>query len=357
MGQRANRLSEFLLTPLPEPCVVLRELPVPETIQVRSRNLLPLDSAALLGFFRNYQGDWNSVVLADREGLRLPPTPSKAHKDYLHRKLSRSLRLKSWKRTTSIPVTKEIRSVLKGLVQLDWRRVTKPRLLRRGSRVFLSYVSLQNRPEAILDPRKVDVGITLTTDGLTLAVQSPMETVQFRHINIKNLSMEVVKELVRHLGLYARVVALDECIPHELRTVARGLIKGLRNKQAEGAIVFRSPKWVSLGAKYYDKPEGSPDRWKYTTRKELSRYRDSFVMLGLTGRPLMVSVQNGALVNVDGSQVSPLERAFNVVHTVLAKLDLWHLATVLNSKDRQRVQSAFHRWSRKTIMTMQTKRA
>lgn len=321
-------------------------------------------SDGLLSLFKVYQDRWNHLVTQERSGTPVRVQKGveaferKIQKDYVNRRsgASHPLRMRSWHRTVSIPVSRDILAVLKGALGLDLRKVMKPRLLRRGSSVWLSYA--QNTVEAIPrpDPFQSDLGICLTEEGMTLMVCTPGDLKGWRHFRAERLTRKTLDQIVQQMRGRLRTVGLDPTYPASMRETHTYLTRKLRNLQAEGAIRFRSPKRVSLGEKYLNVSRWNPDHLPLWQKKLIRGHAEYSQILGLTGRPLLVKEAAGDLVGVDGQQISPLTRANDVIQTVLAKLDLWHGATFLVSRDRQRVQSAFNRWQRITIATMKTER-
>ena len=257
-----------------------------------------------------------------------------------------------------MPLSKPLRDALKGQVDLDWRKVTKARLLRFGDRVALSYVQLEPITKNLnRDPRLSNVGICLTDKGMTLVLQGPSDTLHPVHIPKEQLTQNYIKQFVQQMIGKIQVVGLDPTVPPSMRDIRTYLIRRLRNTQAEGAIVFRSLKRVSLGDRYLNRPVWDKQRPKLWQRKLLSQWAGYSVIMDLTGKPLLAKEESGGLVTgpLDKS-VNPFIRANDAIQSVMAKLDLSPSATFLRSSDRQRVQRAFHRHSQRTIKATATKR-
>ena len=310
----------------------------------RRKQVVSLSPHSYLAPFKQYMSEWNALVSQDRRGEKiLGDTPTS--REYLSRRKQSTnpLRKKSWKRITSIPLTKELRANLKSLVNVDWRKVTKPRLIRHGSHVKFTFVkAIHLHRNLNHDPRLSNVGLCLTDQGLTMQILSPSDQPQALHIQANQLTKKAINRLVKQMHGRIHVVGLDPIVPPSMREIKTYLVRRLRNIQAEGAIVFRSPNRVSLGEKYLNHPS-----WQ---RKLVKRWTGCFTILGLTGQPLVAQEQNGGLVTGPSDKsVHPLIRANDTIQTVMAKLDLQHSATFLHSRDRQRVQTAFHRYRRRTI--------
>lgn len=243
-------------------------------------------------------------------------------------------------------------------MDLDWRRVTKARLLRFGDRVALSYVQIEHvTRNANRDPRLSNVGICLTDKGMTLMFQGPSDEIYPVHVSKEQLTYKYIKQLAQQMTGKIQVVGLDPNVPPLMRNIKTYLIRRLRNAQAEGAIAFHSLKRVTLGDRYLNRPVWDKQRLKLWQRKLLSKWARYSVIMDLTGKPILVKEESGGLVTgpMDKS-VHPLIRANDAIQSVMAKLDLSPCATFLHSSDRQRVQRAFHRQSQRTIKATATKR-
>ena len=322
---------------------------------LRLRTVLVLSKEAsrgLLDPFRAYQERWNILVAQDRSGVLIrAQRGDRTARDYVNRRRDHPLRLRSWRRTTSIPVTHEIKAELKKHLDLDWRKVTKPRLLRLGKEVALSYVMREIRVHEVnleartinscRDPRLIDIGICLDHNGMTVEQQNPTDDHQGFIIPMAQLTKQKVQNFVADLVGKVRVVALDPYVPTELADLKTYLTRKCRALHAEGAIEFRSPKLVSLGAVYRDLPSYHPQHLKVRERNSMREYFDYTRIWGLTGEPLMVREAEGGLVGVDGRQIHPLTRANHILQSVMATLDLWHGATFLRSVGSPRVRRVF----------------
>ena len=329
-----------------------------QTKRVRTIEKLPVEASRnLLPFFRVYLEGWNRLVALDRSGASVKAIHGdRLTRDYVTRRKNSQhpLRTKSWSRVCSIPVTAEIKAVLKQHLKLDWRTTSGLRLIRYGQRVALAYVHKeiqirevdleQNSLNSCRDPRLCDMGICLSPYGMTLMLQNPTDDHQGFHIPIANLTKAFIDKLVADMNGRIRSVMLDPICPNNLRTIKTHLVRRLRTLQAEGAIEFRSPKLVSLGAVYKDLPQHDPLHLKVWQRKLMEEFFDYTRILGLTGAPLMVRESDGVLRGVNDRQIDPLTRANHVLQSGLAKMDLWHGATFLRSRPSHRVRSAFNRY-------------
>lgn len=338
------------------------ELAVDQTTQTR-RHLVKLSRSAskgLLSLFRDYQEGWNALVHQERSGTpvrvraprHLTGMDRKLQRDYVKRRqgASHPLRLRSWHRTVSIPVTKQTQALLKAEIPINFRKATRLRLLRFGDQVALSYVLKEEAAVTRPNPFQSDLGICLTESGMTLVVSTPGDLKKGWHVPAEQLTTKVLNQIVQQMRGRIRVVGLDPTYPAAMRGINTYLTRKFRNLQAEGAIKFRSPKRVSLGEKYLNLPEWHPSHLALWQKKLIRGHAEYSQIMGLTGRPLLVKEAAGDLVGVDGRQISPLTRANDVVQTVLAKLDQWHGATFLDSRNRTRVQSAFNRWQKLTTI-------
>jgi hypothetical protein len=315
-------------------------------VRVRTiHRLSEADSAAILKFFRHYREEWNTLVAQDRSGIQL--SDSAATADYRQRRAlaTHPLRKKSWRRVTSIPLSPEIKNYLRGKVSLDWRKVTKPRLLRFGQTIAISYVKLEKREFNLnRDPRLSDAGLCLTNKGLHIRIIGPTDEPIHQFVPTKLLTKQQINELVQQMIGKIQVVGLDPIVPPQMREIKAYLVRKLRNRQAEGAILFRILHRTPLGEKY-------PNR-KLWQRKLMQRFDSYCISMGLTGKPLLVREgEDGRVTGPSDKCVHPIVRANEAIQTVMAKMDLSHSATFLHSRDRQRVQRAFHRQRRKTITT------
>jgi hypothetical protein len=325
----------------------------------RRRELLHLSSEAsrgLLNHFKAYQTGWNQLVLLDRSGQPVrAKSGDRLTRDYLNRrKLSaHPLRTKTFCRVCSIPVTPEIKAELKKYLNLDWRYVISMRLLRRGHRVLLAVIHKETQIREVdlekrkirhcRDPRLCDMGICFSPNGMAVRIQNPTEDHQNYFVPVANLTKQLINQLLTQIAGKIRVVALDPICPESCRGLKTYLTRKLRTLQAEGAIEFRLPRLVSLGAKYNNLPQHHPLHLKVWQKNLIKEWFDYSQILGLTGRPLMVKPSNGTLIGADSRQVKPLTRANHVIQMALAKMDLWHGATFLRSRSWQRVRSAFYR--------------
>ena len=333
-----------------------------QTLRLRKLvKLSPETSCILLPYFESYQGVWNRLVHLDRSGTLIKantgdPHERKVRRDYVNRRCQavNPLRFKSWARVNSIPITSEIRAELKKSLDLDWRYVISMRLLRRGKTVWLAYTHKEIRIHEVnldrhsinscRDPRLCDMGICFSPNGMAVQIQNPTEDRRGSLIPKEKLTKQYINKLVAQMIGKVRVVALDPVCPSNLCNIKTYLTRKLRTLQAEGAIEFRSPKLVSLGARYKDRPQHHPLHLHVWQRNLIKDWFDYSLILGLTGRPLMVREVNGTLIGGDSRQViNPLTRANHAIQTALAKMDLWHGATFLRSKSWQRVRSAFYR--------------
>jgi len=332
------------------------------TLRLREVIRLPLGaSRALYHYFDTYQDVWNCLVHLDRSGVLIKantgdPSERKIRRDYVNRRSQSThpLRLKKQSRVGSIPISSEIRTELKQMVGLDWRCVISMRLLRWGKRVILAYthketriheVNLEHRSiNSCRDPRLCDMGICFSPNGMTVQIQNPTEDRQGSFVPKAKLTKQYINQLVAQMVGKIRVVAIDPICPSGLNDIKTYLTRKLRALQAEGAMEFRSPKLVSLGAKYKDHPQHHPLHLHVWQRNLMKEWFDYSLILGLTGRPVLVREVNGTLIGGDSQQViNPLTRANHAIQTALAKMDLWHGATFLRSRSWQRVRSAFNR--------------
>lgn len=312
-------------------------------------------SRGLLRHFLAYREEWNRLVHRDRSGASIRAS-DRTSRDYVHRRklATHPLRVRSWSRTISIPVSPEIKAELKQHLQLDWRRVGHLRLLRFGRRVALSYVIKEVRVREVdldertirscRDPRLHDVGICFDQHGMSVVVKNPTDDLCPQHFPKRFLDRQFIDSILTELVGKARVVALDPAYPAELHGIASYFRRKLRTLQAEGAIEFKSPKLVSLGERYRNLPRCHPQHLKLSMKRHMREHFDYCIFMRLTGQPLLVKVLDGNVVDVDGRHVNPLERANHAVQSVMAKLDLWHGATFLHSVNSQRVRKAFHRY-------------
>lgn len=314
----------------------------------------PEASEALLPLFRQYRDEWNQIVKQDRSGVHIHRRTT-VQREYLNRRKQsiNPLRTRSWTRTVSIPVKAELKKTLKRWLDLDWRKIQKPRLHRHGSELVLRYVETTEtvRPEP--SRFRYDVGLCLTEEGLAIRLQSPEDLPLNRFIRKEQLTKQNINQLVEQMAQTCRVIALDSTIPESMLGIKQHLVRKIRNTQAEGATVFRSPRRVSLGEKYLGFSKSSPHHLNLWQRKLLKPWDGYSLILGLTGEPLLVREQDGRLVTgpLDKS-VNPLLRANDALQTTLAKLDAWHTATSMSRRDRQRVRSAFRRLLLRTTATM-----
>ena len=314
----------------------------------RIRKTLPLPSDAypvVLPLFKHYMDSWNALVHKDRSGQRIQRR-SPVERDYVNRrKLSLNpLRLRNWNRTVSLPVTSELKRALKPWVKIDWRRVSKARMIRSGNEVTLSYVKTTEvvlpRPTSVM----YDMGVCLTNEGMFLRLQTPTDQPLSHFIRKSSLTKQFINELAQRMHGRVRLVALDPLVPNGMLSIKNHFVRKIRNTQAECATVFRTPRRIPLGEKYLNHSKGSTHRLKGRLRGAMKGWSDYSLILGLTGEPLLVREREGELVTgpMDKS-VHPIARANDALQTALAKLDLWHSATFLRSRDSQRVRNAFRR--------------
>ncbi len=328
-----------------------------QTEAYRVKRVVKLSAKAserLLPSFKAYQGDWNDLVRKDRSGEKLK-RQSPIQREYLNRRklTTNPLRVRSWSRTVSIPLSAELRRVVKESVRVDWRRVTKARLCRFGSTVALSYVETVQVAIQKPLPMMFDVGMTLTEEGLFVRLQAPTDEPLSQFIPKIRLTKQFFNQMAQRMRGRVRLVALDPLIPPSMTATKNLLVRKMRNAQAEGATVFRTPRRVSLGEKYLNQPKGSHNRLTGPLRGFMKEWAGYSLILGLTGEPLLVKECGGRLVTgpMDKS-VHPIVRANDVLQTALAKLGLWHTAPSLPRRDSQRVRRAFHRLLLRTVTTI-----